>query len=129
MRLQKYMAEAGVASRRKCEDLIQAGRVKVNGQVAILGTCVEPQQDLVELDGKPLGESQRKVTVILHKPRGVMCTAQDPQGRPTVGGICTGPAGAGIQRGPAGLRFRGAAGNDQRWRAGLSSHPSQVLHG
>ena len=84
MRLQKYMAEAGVASRRKCEELIQAGRVKVNGQVAILGACVEPLQDLVEVDGEPLGKSQQKVTVILNKPRGVMCTAQDPQGRPTV---------------------------------------------
>lgn len=85
MRLQKYMAEAGVASRRKCEELIQAGRVKVNGQVAILGACVDPLQDLVEVDGEPLGKSQQKVTVILNKPRGVMCTAQDPQGRPTVG--------------------------------------------
>ena len=85
MRLQKYMAEAGVASRRKCEEMIQAGRVKVNGQTAVLGACVEPLQDQVELDGNPLGESQQKVTVILHKPKGVMCTAQDPQGRPTVG--------------------------------------------
>lgn len=85
MRLQKYMAEAGIASRRKCEELIRAGRVKVNGQVAILGACVEPLQDLVEVDGEPLGKSQQKVTVILNKPRGVMCTAQDPQGRPTVG--------------------------------------------
>lgn len=85
MRLQKYMAEAGIASRRKCEELIQAGRVKVNGQVAILGACVDPLQDLVEVDGEPLGKSQQKVTVILNKPRGVMCTAQDPQGRPTVG--------------------------------------------
>lgn len=85
MRLQKYMAEAGIASRRNCEELIQAGRVKVNGQVAILGACVEPLQDLVEVDGEPLGKSQQKVTVILNKPRGVMCTAQDPQGRPTVG--------------------------------------------
>ena len=85
MRLQKYMAEAGIASRRKCEELIQAGRVKVSGQVAILGACVEPLQDLVEVDGEPLGKSQQKVTVILNKPRGVMCTAQDPQGRPTVG--------------------------------------------
>lgn len=85
MRLQKYMAEAGIASRRKCEELIQAGRVKVNGQVAILGACVEPLQDLVEVDGEPLGKIQQKVTVILNKPRGVMCTAQDPQGRPTVG--------------------------------------------
>lgn len=85
MRLQKYMAEAGIASRRKCEELIQAGRVKVNGQVAILGACVEPLQDLVEVDGEPLGKSQQKVTVILNKPRGVMCTAKDPQGRPTVG--------------------------------------------
>ena len=59
--------------------------MKVNGQVAILGACVEPLQDLVEVDGEPLGKSQQKVTVILNKPRGVMCTAQDPQGRPTVG--------------------------------------------
>lgn len=60
MRLQKYMAEAGIASRRKCEELIQAGRVKVNGQVAILGACVEPLQDLVEVDGEPLGKASRR---------------------------------------------------------------------
>ena len=53
-RLQKFMAEAGVASRRACEELIRQGRVTVNGETASLGRSVEPEQDRVELDGKPL---------------------------------------------------------------------------
>ncbi|MEA4970438.1 MAG: pseudouridine synthase [Candidatus Pelethousia sp.] len=84
MRLQKFMADAGVASRRKCEELISAGRVRVNGEVAGLGSSVDPLSDAVELDGKSLRLAEMRLTVILNKPKGVMCTTADPEGRPTV---------------------------------------------
>lgn len=84
MRLQKFMADAGAASRRKCEEIILAGRVRINGQTARLGCSVDPRLDIVELDGNPLLLKEERLTVVLHKPRGVMCTAADPQGRPTV---------------------------------------------
>ena len=84
MRLQKFMADAGVASRRKCEELISTGRVRVNGEIAALGSSVDPILDAVELDGKALRLEETRLTVILNKPKGVMCTAADPEGRPTV---------------------------------------------
>lgn len=83
MRLQKYLADAGVASRRKCEELITAGRVRVNGEIAQLGSTVE-ESDTVLLDGKPVKQEEKRVVVLLYKPRGVVSTASDPQGRKTV---------------------------------------------
>lgn len=85
-RLQKMMAQAGVASRRKSEELIRAGRVRVNGKVVTkMGVKVDPDQDLVEVDGKPItGREEPKVYLLLYKPRGYVTTAKDPQGRPTV---------------------------------------------
>jgi 23S rRNA pseudouridine2605 synthase len=82
MRLNAYLARAGVASRRGAEDLIRAGRVRVNGEVAGLATFVEPR-DTVEVDGSPI-EPEPLTYVLLHKPAGVVTTARDPQGRPTV---------------------------------------------
>lgn len=84
MRLQKYMAEAGIASRRASEELISAGRVKVNGVTAQLGMSVDEDGDIVEVDGKPIALQKRKVVVMLNKPRGVVCTLNDPEGRKTV---------------------------------------------
>ena len=84
MRLQKFMAEAGVASRRKCEELNGAGLVKVNGQVASLGTVIDPLNDRVEYAGKLLRPAEERVVFAFYKPRGVMCTASDPQGRATI---------------------------------------------
>lgn len=84
MRLQKFMADAGVASRRKCEEIISAGRVQVNGATAALGLCVDPAADDVCLDGRPITPVEQRVTVVLNKPRGVVCTSKDPEGRPTV---------------------------------------------
>ncbi len=84
MRLQKYLAEAGVASRRACEELIGAGRVFVNGEAARIGQSVEPGRDEVTLDGKKVGAAEPSVTVALYKPRGVVSTSDDPQGRKTV---------------------------------------------
>jgi 23S rRNA pseudouridine2605 synthase len=82
MRLNAYLARAGVASRRGAEELIRAGRVRVNGEVAGLATFVEPR-DTVEVDGSPI-EPEPLTYVLLHKPAGVVTTARDPQGRPTV---------------------------------------------
>jgi 23S rRNA pseudouridine2605 synthase len=83
-RLQKILARAGVASRRKAEELIVAGRVRVDGRViAELGTRVDARRARVELDGRRL-EPEPLVYVLLHKPREVMSTLRDPEGRPTV---------------------------------------------
>lgn len=84
IRLQKYMAECGVASRRKCEEYITNGKVKVNGKtVCELGTKVNPGIDIVEVDGKKIGE-ERKVYILLNKPVGYVTTVSDEQGRKTV---------------------------------------------
>jgi pseudouridine synthase len=82
MRLNAYLARAGVASRRSADELIKAGRVRVNGRPGELNTFVGAG-DSVELDGRPLAP-QRLAYVLLHKPAGVVTTARDPQGRPTV---------------------------------------------
>jgi pseudouridine synthase len=82
VRLNAYLARAGVASRRKADELIKAGRVTVNGEPGQLNTFVG-KQDRVELDGKPLAR-QSLAYVLLHKPAGVVTTASDPHGRPTV---------------------------------------------
>jgi pseudouridine synthase len=82
MRLNAYLARAGVASRRRADELIKAGRVRVNGEPGQLNTFVGGG-DRVELDGEPLSP-QRLAYVLLHKPAGVVTTASDPQRRPTV---------------------------------------------
>jgi 23S rRNA pseudouridine2605 synthase len=82
VRLNAYLARAGVASRRKADELIKAGRVTVNGEPGQLNTFVA-KHDRVELDGQPLAR-QRLAYVLLHKPAGVVTTASDPHGRPTV---------------------------------------------
>jgi 23S rRNA pseudouridine2605 synthase len=82
VRLNAYLARAGVASRRKADELIKAGRVTVNGEPGQLNTFVG-KRDRVELDGQPLAR-QRLAYVLLHKPAGVVTTASDPQGRRTV---------------------------------------------
>ncbi|MGH9272216.1 MAG: pseudouridine synthase [Ilumatobacteraceae bacterium] len=83
-RLQKVLASRGWGSRRTSEELIAAGRVTVNGAVAELGRRVDPDQDLVEVDGAPVGTRADLVHYLLNKPSGVVTTANDPQGRPTV---------------------------------------------
>src|SRR5690348_10624986 len=85
MRLNAYLARAGVASRRGADELIKAGRVTVNGEPGQLNTSVEAH-DRVEVDGAAV-EGQPLAYVLLHKPAGVVTTARDPQGRPTVVGL------------------------------------------
>lgn len=85
LRLQKILAAAGIASRRKSEELIAAGRVTLNGQVVTeQGTKADPLTDTICVDGKPLHRPQRLVYFLLNKPKGYVTTVSDPEGRPTV---------------------------------------------
>lgn len=83
-RLQKVLAQAGIGSRRVCEDLIDRGKVRVNGERAILGRRVDPETDHIEVAGALIGTRAGLVHYLLNKPVGVVSTASDPQGRPTV---------------------------------------------
>ena len=85
IRLQKVLASAGVGSRRKCEDVIEAGRVKVNGDVVSqLGVRIDPDEVVIEVDGKRICVDMSNVTVVINKPAGVVSTMSDPQGRPAL---------------------------------------------
>ena len=85
LRLQKYLAECGVASRRKCEEFITEGRVKVNGNIVELGFKVNPDKDQVEFDGKLIKQDRKDFTyILLNKPIGVVTTAEDQFDRQTV---------------------------------------------
>jgi len=83
-RLQKIMARAGVTSRRKAEEMIEQGRVTVNGDVATLGDKADPGRDAIKVDGKRLEPRTDFHYLLLHKPAGVMSTRHDPEGRTTV---------------------------------------------
>lgn len=84
MRLQRYMAQCGVAARRKCEEWIEAGRVSVNGVVVTTpGTRVTPE-DVVSVDGKPIRPEAQKRYILYHKPMGEVTSVRDQYGRPTV---------------------------------------------
>lgn len=84
MRLQKFLAEAGIDSRRKCEELIAKGLVLVNGLPAEIGCVVDPERDAVTYQGKPVTLAQERVVLALNKPQCVVSTMHDPQGRTTV---------------------------------------------
>ena len=85
-RLQKYLANRGVASRRKCEEFITSGLVKVNGKVTTeLGTKINPESDIIEYNGKVIkNDTEKKVYILLNKPIGYVTTAKDQFDRPTV---------------------------------------------
>src|SRR6202171_6775072 len=84
-RLQKLLAQAGVASRRKAETLIESGHVTVNGKVVReLGSKADIDEDLIQVDGRTIRETQEKVHYVLYKPAGCVTTLSDPEGRPTI---------------------------------------------
>jgi len=84
-RLQKYLANCGVASRRKCEEYILQGKVKVNGEtVTELGTKINPEKDIIEFENKPVKENKKHVYILLNKPIGYVTTSDDQFGRDTV---------------------------------------------
>ena len=85
IRLQKYLAECGIASRRKCEEFIEDGRVTINGRIAELGNKINPESDKIELDGKLVKQDKKEYTyILLNKPIGVVTTAEDQFERETV---------------------------------------------
>ena len=91
IRLNKMLSQAGIASRRGADDLIAAGRVRVNGKVMDkLGARVDPETDEVKVDGRAIGAAAPKVTILLNKPDNVVCTLRDPQGRTTVSDLLKG---------------------------------------
>lgn len=83
-RLQKLLSEAGICSRRKAEEYIRDGRVKVNGFTALLGESADPEQDEILLDDRPLGDAPETICIMLNKPRGYVTTLSDEAGRKTV---------------------------------------------
>lgn len=84
VRLQKYLSECGVASRRKAEDLIMAGKVKVNGKPASIGDKIDPKSDTVVVAGKKIKKTKKNTYIMLHKPRGFITTLSDEMGRKCV---------------------------------------------
>lgn len=86
IRLQKYLADAGVASRRASEELILAGRVSVDGKVIReLGTKLDPENSKVQVDGELIRRNTTNTYIAFHKPRGILSTMSDPEGRPSIG--------------------------------------------
>ena len=87
-RLQKILAQAGVCSRRAAEELIRQGRVKVDGAtVSEMGMKADPDRQRITVNGKPLQSSEKKITLLLNKPKGYVTTMSDPQGRPIVSSL------------------------------------------
>lgn len=85
VRLQKIISQAGVTSRRKAEDLIREGRVRINGKTVFeLGTKADPDRDTIDVDGKRIEPKLPKISVLLNKPDGYITSLRDPEGRPTV---------------------------------------------
>lgn len=84
-RLHKYLADAGIASRRKSEELIKQGKIKVNGEIVKeLGVKIDPENDKIEYEGKLINKNENKIVLIMNKPKDVISSATDPQGRKTV---------------------------------------------
>ena len=126
IRLQKYLSQCSVASRRKAEELIEQGRVKVNGRKAILGDKVDPIHDKVLVCGKPIINKDEKMYIMLHKPRGFVTTLSDEQGRRCVADLV---ADAGVRLFPVGRLDRNSEGllfmtNDGEF-ANILTHPSR----
>jgi len=89
IRLNHFLAQIGIASRRASDTIIAAGRVRVDGRIVReLGTRVHPDRSEISVDGHKVGTPPRRMVLLLHKPRGVVSTASDPEGRPTVIDLC-----------------------------------------
>ncbi len=86
-RLQKVLAEMGLASRRQAEEMIRHGRVMVNGRAARIGEKVDPSRDHIKVDGRKFTFPSEKMYLLLHKPKNTVTTREDPEGRPTVLGL------------------------------------------
>lgn len=85
IRIQKILANAGIASRRKAEELIIDGRITVNGKIAVIGMKADPERDYIKLDGRLISKPEPKVYYMFNKPADVVTSLSDPEGRPTVG--------------------------------------------
>ena len=129
IRLQKHLAECGVASRRKAEELIEAGKVKINGHIAEIGAKVDPKRDKVTVRGKAVVPVNEKVYIMLNKPRGFVTTMSDELGRKTVSDLV---ADAGNRIFPVGRLDRDSEGllimtNDGDF-ANKLTHPSSHVN-
>ncbi|MFM7265094.1 MAG: pseudouridine synthase [Cyanobium sp.] len=122
-RLQKLIAAAGLGSRRRVEALLRQGRVTVNGRPAQLGERADPQHDAIGVDGQPLASPPERLTLLVKKPVGVLCTCHDPHGRPTVLDLLP-PA---LRRG-RGLHPVGRLDADSRGALLLSNDGDLTLH-
>ncbi len=129
IRLQKHLSECGVASRRKAEELIEQGKVKIHGHVAVLGAKVDPKRDKVTVRGKTVTAVNEKYYIMLNKPRGFVTTASDELGRKNV---CDLVADAGVRLFPVGRLDRDSEGliimtNDGDF-ANRLTHPSSHVN-
>lgn len=128
VRLQKYMADCGVASRRKCEELISAGKVKVNGLTASIGDKVDPKHDTISVSGRKLVQDKNYIYIMLHKPRGYVTTMSDEMDRKCVAQLV---ADVGKRVYPIGRLDRDSEGlllftNDGEF-ANAMTHPSRHI--
>ena len=127
-RLQKVLAQAGISSRRAAEQIILAGRVRVDGKVVTeLGTQVDPRKSRVEVDGNKI-VAEKLIYIVLHKPRGVVCTLSDPEGRPTILDLIKGAGARLVPVGRLDFHTSGAllCTNDGEFAQGLA-HPKRAV--
>ena len=129
IRLQKYLASCGVASRRKAEELIAGGKVKINGRKAEIGESVDPKRDKVTLSGKAVTQTGDKLYIMLNKPRGYVTTLSDEYGRKTVNDLVK---DAGARLFPVGRLDKDSEGllimtNDGEL-ANILTHPSSLVN-
>lgn len=126
IRLQKFLSECGVASRRKAEDLIAAGKVKVNGRIATVGDKINPKKDSVTVFGKKVVKVKKNTYIMLHKPRGFITTLSDEMGRKCVAQLV---ADVGTRVYPVGRLDRDSEGllllTDDGEFANALTHPSK----
>ena len=126
LRLQKYMAESGIASRRKSEEMIREGKVRVNGEVAEIGQKIDPDRDIVSVEGRKIRHENRHVYIMLNKPRGFITTMNDEHDRKCVAELI---ADVGTRVYPGGRLDRDSEGlllftNDGEF-ANNMTHPSR----